>query len=399
MQIQVYYLIGNLRQTVPLSRFLDDCVAQETDRDCLVTVTGRITEAVESRSPFDEGSQADVRAMVEAAFLDTLLHEFAHLTIGPGESEADTYALLRGLIGGTPSPAAYSTFAILAMADRYIESGGEGHGRAACRALIANDVVSSLLTLAGDAYFWAMEPSRYLERRSQSRGRRVVQLPIAGDTQGCPRGNTAQVLAVERDLQMLASLLDRLAPRGASAEALLAGAEAILALPISTDEGKILRYSVLSLRLRDIMRSDSGAAVGARELALLRRVLERPDISLMTSEDYGRLSGSAAIIAYNQTPPGADLLAMNETLRAALTRAIYYHPRGAFIELHLGNIAYMGGRCAEGRRHLSRMLELSDNRARDRVHVDFIFAEEDAFGCARATETLRAGRRAIHGWR
>ena len=407
VQMEYYFSSGILTFDGLSDEIVRRCVTKRGDViACVDEFLTRAAALVETRAPFDPQATFLMRLRVDTAFLDMILHEFAHIALGhfeldsdsPGyalaESEADAYALLR-ILGTKPSLIGpFSTFSILGSADPYLDSGGGTHGRSACRALIVRDVINSLEDPASRISRWGAAQFDGTPARS-AQPRAAPALPIAGDTGGCPAASP-RIGLVAGDLESLAALTERLG-RPATADAVAASVTSLLALPMASDEGKSLRLGLVATLLRKMMTIDD--AGDARQFDLFNRVLARQDLELMASVDYGRLIGSAAITAYVTAPPGSDLDAQNAMVRPLLLRAESYNPRFAPVQLYLGTIDYISGRCAEGRRRLRRLVEISDNPEDIGALVRPIFAEEDGRGCARAGRSLRETALRLRGWR
>lgn len=405
VQMEYYFSSGILTFDGLSDEIVRRCVTKRGDViACVDEFLTRAAAIVETKAPFDPEATFLMRRRVDTAFLGILLHEFAHVALRHfesdgaaeafAESEADAYALLR-IVGSKPTLIGpFSTFSILASADPYLESGGGAHGRSACRALVVREVVNALEEPAGRIGRWS---SALFDERAAppAQTRPPPSLPIAGDTGGCV-GASSRIGAIAGDLGSLAALTDRVG-RPADASSAATAVTALLALPMSSDEGRSLRLGLVATLMRRMMFIDG--ANEAQQLDLFNRILARPDLQLMASADYGRLVGSAAIAAYLTAPPGSSLDAQNAMVHPMLLRSEYYNPRFAPVQLYLGTIDYISGRCAEGRRRLGRLVELSNDPRGTEALVRPIFAEEDSRGCARAGLSLRETALRLYAWR
>ncbi|HYG29617.1 MAG TPA: hypothetical protein VD887_05310 [Allosphingosinicella sp.] len=411
VQLQLYFTLNRMSPD-RLPAAIAGCHANRRPMNaCLTEATATLADEIEQRWQFTELAAEISANEVEAGFRTVLLHEFAHLALGHfdlradsdayarAETDADAYALLGTIVAHGSPYGLFATFSALAVTDRFLRDEGGRHGRFACRAVIANDVRSALEMRAEDAFDWARgDPAAYRERRLMTQGRSVRRLDILGETAGCPRGGSAQIAAAQRDFESILALLDRLSDARTGPTPPQAAVEALLELPLATEIGRTLRSAVVVDRIRAMMRSGAFVPPTRDALAFLSRVLAH-ESRVMSSSDFGRLTGSAAIMTYELGPPGSVIDEMDAALRPALETAEGYSPDFLQLHLHLGAIAYRSGECRMGRSRFLRFIAQADDEAEARAFVGPIIDLESRQGCAAAREIMRATVRRELGWR
>ncbi|HYG29614.1 MAG TPA: hypothetical protein VD887_05295 [Allosphingosinicella sp.] len=413
IQMQFHFIWNTFPRDRALAAIVEGCAdAGSPLIDCVRDLAVDLTAAAEGRAGFGVTNPEDFRKLVDDAFLDNLLHEFGHIVLGHFarradnenygrmETEADTYALIGNVLSGASPSGSASAFAILSMVDARLPRGGGGHGRFACRALSAFDVMRALYIPTNDVANWIAEtPAEYLARRADPGVVSFDRVHVIGDTNGCNRERNPAIAAVRRDLDALISLLDRLAQSGGEGrEARIAAAEAVASLPLRTESAKRLKLNTAILALRRIEQSDRGPP-DRRTLALTNRLLAHPERMLMQSAAYGWLLETSAILTYEGAPPGRQLDALNRELRAKLLEAESYRPSSRRIALRLGLLELMDGRCDAALAYFGRTADppASESGAGSEA-APFVEAMR-RLGCIGARARLRDVVRGSHRWR
>lgn len=407
--MQLYFLAGAARDTVSAAK-LDRCVAEgRRIPDCIGSLADGFAQAHKGIA-LDDAGKTLLWNVADAAFLDTMLHEFAHIALGHFdrakdgagyariEAEADTYALLHTVISGGTPLGGFSTFAILSIADGHLEDGGGLHDRFACRASVAREAMAKLMTPAQDAFSWVMGgAAAYRQRRATPAPFPFERLHIIASTAECRPPDAAVIEAVRDDLTRITQLLDRSAAE--TPESQLRPIEALAKLPLRTEEGRIQRASLVALRWRLLQREDADDRLGTQGMPSAEALLASSDTSVMSSEDYGRLLSAVAITRYNNAARGSTLDSEIRALDLGLKKAAYYFQANGLAETYGITVAWAAGDCARASRHMLRAIDLSEHPERTRQRFDSDRARVAALGCEAYTAAFRDEIKRSRGWR
>lgn len=409
VQIQFRLQLGTFGRDIPTARVMADCARRGLSPEACVRSLFEAVRAIsqlpqisERRSVWPEAELVVLPVGTDAALIATLLHEFAHFALrhsprddpvrqASQEAQADIYALTRVTISDNSPFAMFATFSTLSIVDPYLRGTGGPHGRFACRAIVTDAVIRALEEPTAKLHEWVTG--------NPVRVGRARDLPILGNTAGCPRLPPHEVHGLESDMRRMIAMLTASAARHPGGVPLNAAIEELLALPLTTDEARRLRMTLISVRLEGASEAASGSDRAAYR-ALIERLLAREEVSILMSEDYGRLLGRSALYAYQDGSSGSRLDAMLDRFRPRLERAVYFHPAFGDVHLQLGLGAYMSGRCEAGRRHLERVVALANDRNMVRAELGgLLLPNMNAATCAQATALLRRNTRNARGWR
>lgn len=406
VQIHADARIRALSEKAGRSRPIKRCLkAGKTEMRCLNAFFGVAAETAESRGRWTVPQRERLEEVTKGALLTTLLHEFAHLTLGHSrtddlaigarqETEADLYAAIRTAVTIDLPTGMGATFASISIMDRHLPTQGGVHGRFACRALSTNLIIAELSEPTSALYGW-------VTGRPTSSG--APLLPILGDTAGCPKPVPGSLAPLRSDLQRMASALVKYG-RGKPQVATI-GSEVgdLLALPLSDRNARRLRMSLVSLRVEALHKAAEEAAEGSLPSGMLeklqivtRRALAAEEKRALLSGDHGRLLGTRAILDYKGSLRVSALDQAIARVRPQLEEATYYHPEFATAHMHLGLTAYMSGQCEAGRRHLDQMVSLSAEPAQSRANLGPLVLPMGAAACAYFTQTLRKNTRDLY---
>lgn len=406
LRLEFYYMNGCCDRREDIGKVVRDCALRTSRlRRCVEQFLDARIADQETGNPH----RADqLRPMVEAAFRYALGHEVAHLVVnapaGGGvasgldeETAADMLSQFALLPESLTPVSSIATLAMLSVADRSVDWAREAHPPSACRALVADRVVLTVGPELGQAYGWLVDPTGHSARRAVPRRAESLKVFIPGDTGRCPDPKLSALAAVRQDYDRILAALDFLSAepsRPAPAEAVL---RRLMALRLATQEGERLRSDLASL---SILRSeeldlDHGPEAQRRSAARLERLLASFKARAMTSEAYGRLLVNRAITRYFQHARGSDLRAMNSGLRRELEAAERYFGQSGYAKMYLGRIAFIEGRCADGRAAFEALLSLNPGFADDLR--PFLTARTPA-DCAAAAQRLEQATKLQLGW-
>ena len=396
LRVHDYYEKGCCDRREDVGTIVHRCLTRTDEwRRCIEQWLDERIAREEPRYPAD---RAHLELLVEAAFQYTLAHEAAHVlasAAGAGlatdlddETAADLLAQTALVPEGHPPSPSIATLAMLSIADRSIDWSRQAHPPFACRARLAEGVVSKIYPEVEQLYVWLISTAEdYAARRAAPR--RLEPAFIPGDTSGCTESPPAALDSVRRDFDRLLATLD-----GIVAESAPPAPEEVVrrltAVPLATGEGRRMQTNLASLWALNAVKLDvdNGPAALAASAARLERLLAGLNPEAMTSEGYGRLLVNRAVTLYHQTPAGAGLDSTNARLREELEQAERYYARSSYAKLYLGRVAFMQGRCAEGRAAFQALASFnSDNPSYVRDLEQFLTAESPA-QCAAAARRL-----------
>jgi hypothetical protein len=411
VRIQAYYMNGCCNRSVDTGRIVKACYDRTGDRRrCVEQLMDDVIARLEVKYPHDPKG---LRELTDTAFQFALGHEAAHLILdddgpAPGvvselddETAADLFALLGIVVQGSPPISALASQATLSMADATFDWGREPHLPGACRALIADRTVRTIGPEVGMIYRWLLDPGTYASERAKPRRVETLAVFIAGDTSRCRTPDPGPIDSVRRDFDRILAAIDSTGPEQAGSRNAERVVQRLMAVPLATGEGERLRTNIASLWVLSRVKIDQGdgsAETLRRNAARLDRLLGMFRPELMTSEAYGRLLVNRALSRFFQAPAGSDLTAQNARLARDLDLAERYYSGSGYVTQYRGHLAFMNGRCEEGRALYRRLLDDNPENAGLAQELRPYLAASTPAACADASAELRRSMRSKFGW-